>query len=219
MNDEFQKRREAISALADGQLRGDEFAQAVDAVAQDEDAQTVWDTYHLVGDVLRNGALGARARDHEFVARLSARLSRESDVLRPAQPIAVAVRAVEEPSVRVVPMRDRTRVEAANAPSFRWKVAAGFASLAAVAAIGWNVLGGTGASSGQPQLALVPAAQRAAPAAEQMTAAAPGNEPAVMMRDPRLDELLAAHKQFGGTSALQMPAGFLRNATFEGGGR
>ena len=37
----------------------------------------------------------------------------------------------------------------------------------------------------------------------------------VMIRDPRLDELLAAHKQYGSTSALQMPAGFLRNATFE----
>jgi sigma-E factor negative regulatory protein RseA len=43
-----------------------------------------------------------------------------------------------------------------------------------------------------------------------------GNEgQQVMIRDPRLDELLAAHKQFGSTSALQMPAGFLRNATFE----
>jgi sigma-E factor negative regulatory protein RseA len=39
--------------------------------------------------------------------------------------------------------------------------------------------------------------------------------PQTMLRDPRLDELLAAHKQYGGASALQMPAGFLRNATFE----
>ena len=45
--------------------------------------------------------------------------------------------------------------------------------------------------------------------------AAPGAESPVMLRDPRLDELLAAHRQFGGTSALQMPTGFLRNATFE----
>jgi sigma-E factor negative regulatory protein RseA len=39
---------------------------------------------------------------------------------------------------------------------------------------------------------------------------------AVLIRDPRLDAFLAAHEQFGGTSALQMPAGFFRNATFEG---
>jgi sigma-E factor negative regulatory protein RseA len=38
-----------------------------------------------------------------------------------------------------------------------------------------------------------------------------------MIRDPRLDEMLAAHRQLGGgASALQTPAGFLRNATFEG---
>ncbi len=40
-----------------------------------------------------------------------------------------------------------------------------------------------------------------------------------MIRDPRLDEFLAAHRQLGGASALQMPAGFLRNATFEGPNR
>jgi len=40
-----------------------------------------------------------------------------------------------------------------------------------------------------------------------------------MIRDPQLDALLAAHRQFGGTSALQMPAGFLRRATFEEGPR
>jgi sigma-E factor negative regulatory protein RseA len=44
-------------------------------------------------------------------------------------------------------------------------------------------------------------------------------ESTVMIRDPRLDALLAAHRQFGGASALQMPSGFMRNATFEDGGR
>jgi sigma-E factor negative regulatory protein RseA len=37
--------------------------------------------------------------------------------------------------------------------------------------------------------------------------------PQVMLRDPRLDQLLEAHQQAGGAS--QMPSGFLRNATFE----
>jgi sigma-E factor negative regulatory protein RseA len=30
---------------------------------------------------------------------------------------------------------------------------------------------------------------------------------------------MAAHRQFGSANALQTPAGFLRNATFEGSGR
>jgi sigma-E factor negative regulatory protein RseA len=37
--------------------------------------------------------------------------------------------------------------------------------------------------------------------------------PQVMLRDPRLDQLLEAHQQAGGAS--QMPSGFLRNATFD----
>jgi sigma-E factor negative regulatory protein RseA len=40
-----------------------------------------------------------------------------------------------------------------------------------------------------------------------------------MLRDPRLDQLLAAHRQLGGATALQAPSGFLRNATFEGPAR
>jgi sigma-E factor negative regulatory protein RseA len=36
-----------------------------------------------------------------------------------------------------------------------------------------------------------------------------------MVRDARLEELLAAHRQLGSNSALQLPSGFLRNATFE----
>jgi sigma-E factor negative regulatory protein RseA len=44
----------------------------------------------------------------------------------------------------------------------------------------------------------------------------PSGEAQVMLRDARLDELLAAHKQAGSSSALQMPvpAGLLRSATF-----
>jgi sigma-E factor negative regulatory protein RseA len=40
----------------------------------------------------------------------------------------------------------------------------------------------------------------------------------VMMRDPRLDELLATHRQLGGAQ-LVAPAGALRHATFDGPGR
>jgi sigma-E factor negative regulatory protein RseA len=35
-----------------------------------------------------------------------------------------------------------------------------------------------------------------------------------MLRNPQLDALIAAHNQAGGSSALQMPSGFLRSATF-----
>ena len=79
--------------------------------------------------------------------------------------------------------------------------------------VGWSVVatGSGGSPSAQPQLATAPQ-QQAAPVLAR-------SEAGVMIRDPRLDELLAAHRQFGGASALQMPAGFVRNATFEGPAR
>lgn len=220
LNEDVLKQREVISALADGQLRGDAFALAVQsATGADADAGATWDTYHLIGDVLRTGARDARTCDAAFMARLSARLAAEPAVLRPA---VVAESAMSSPVQAASDLPVKARAEAANAPNYRWKMLAGVASLAAVAAIGWNIAGSVG--NAQPQLALVPVPPVAvAPATGAMAVAqsepAPQSSSPVMIRDPRLDELLAAHKQFGGNSALQMPAGFLRNATFEGSGR
>ena len=100
-----------------------------------------------------------------------------------------------------------TQADSANASRFRWKLVAGLASLSAVAFVGWGWVGGLNTA---PPISLATAP--AAPASAVVVAA---EQPQIMIRDPRLDELLTAHKQFGGTSALQMPAGFLRNATFE----
>ena len=72
-----------------------------------------------------------------------------------------------------------------------------------------DAIQGTGSSLSRPL---------AAPQATQVAKVEQAG-PQVMIRDPHLDALMAAHKQFGGTSALQMPAGFLRNATFEGPSR
>jgi sigma-E factor negative regulatory protein RseA len=124
------------------------------------------------------------------------------------------------------------RAEAANEPVFRWKLVAGAASLMAVAAISWTLVGnGTAVPQGGAQLASVQQQQQ--PAVNSVLAAAAVNSPQpasntltptrvivgngnpqVMLRDPRLDQLLEAHQQAGGAS--QMPSGFLRNATFEG---
>ena len=109
--------------------------------------------------------------------------------------------------------------EAANHSVFRWKMVAGFASMAAVVAVGWNLMGSLNASTGQTL-----AATQAVPALTVATVNTPpsspqNGQPLVMIRDAHLDALLAAHKQFGGTSALQAPSGFLRNATFEVTGR
>ena len=189
---------ELISALADGQLQGAAGAQAVHVAGGDSQLLAAWQAYHLIGDVLRSGelALGRSTAPAAFLARLRVRLQNET--LPSEVPIAISSVAKAVQFARAAgPLSSET--EAANDDSFRWKLVAGFASLAAVAAIGWTAVGGLGKPAEQAQLA---------------SAAQP-----VMIRDPRLDELLAAHRQLGGTTALQMPAGFLRNATFEGPAR
>lgn len=202
MMDELSK-REQLSALADGELQGDEWRDAV-SYACGEKGQAAWGLYHLVGDVLRSSDL-AQPVDPAFMARLRSQLAQEG---LPQRPVVPAIGTVAVPGVDL----------AANASNFRWKMVAGFASLAAVAAIGWTSL--TALQEGEQvpgrQLASAPERMEApvAPAAP-VVAVADSDGQQVMIRDPRLDELLAAHKQFGSTSALQMPAGFLRNATFE----
>lgn len=192
--------RERISALADGQLQGEEFERAMQAAGADRAMLAAWHSYHLIGDALRSSDLAGGTPAPQFLGRLSARLAQEP--LPRAQPAPAAALPVRSPAV-----------PAANDGSFRWKMVAGMASVAAFAAVGWSVMGAGGAQPGaaQPQLASAP---------QLAPGAAPGSvlarsEPGIMIRDPRLDEMLAAHRQLGGASALQSPAGFLRNATFE----
>jgi len=218
MNDQLSN-RELVSALADGQLRGRDFERAVELASGDADAQAAWQTYHLTGDVLRSSDIACRTSDDAFMARLKASLAQETVYSKPA--------VMMSPVAEAGPVAAR-HAEAANESGFRWKLVAGFASLAAVAAIGWNAAGSLGKADLQPQMAKAPApaivAQPAAVSADavaqqvQQPVNVAGTQQ-VMIRDPRLDELLSAHRQFGGTSALQMPAGFLRNATFEGPAR
>lgn len=189
--------RELISALADGQLRGEALVRGVEVAASDPVAREAWHTYHLIGDVLRSGELPAGTAPTEFLGRLQLRLQQEQRGWEPAAGGAAAHDGA------VAPVR-----EAVNDASFRWKLVAGLASVTAAMAIAWTAVGGLGGSAEQGQLA-----------AARGGAVLAGNERGVMIRDPQLDEFLAAHRQLGGASALQMPSGFLRNATFEGGRR
>jgi sigma-E factor negative regulatory protein RseA len=198
---------ELVSALADGQLHGAEFARAVELTASSQKARMDWHVYHLVGDLLRSGDTAAhRMTDIDFVERLRPRLERElgeSPAAVSTEPLAEGMR---QPFVNTV---GQPLQESANDAVMRWKLVAGLSSLAVVVAIGWHLADGWEVSSGTgKQLA-----QRL-PAAPEMPVNL-GPNYSTMMRDPELDRLLAAHQQLGGISALQTPAGFLRNATYE----
>jgi sigma-E factor negative regulatory protein RseA len=117
---------------------------------------------------------------------------------------------------------------------------AGLASVVLAGVLGWQGLQWTneGNTTVTPQLAQSPLTPSASPVSSDVLAIAKtfnerqtllrpdgtsalvaASEPLVMIRNPQLDALLAAHRQLGGVSALQMPAGFLRNTTFEEGPR
>lgn len=185
--------QELISALADGQLRGEAFALGVRAASEDARGREAWCAYHAVGEVLRTGRAGTGASQEAFLAKLRVRLHEEQAVAAAAPQARPVVLPAAQP--------------AAN--DWLWKMAAGVASVAAVAAVGWNMWGGAASGGAQPQLAAAPAAQPVLVEA--------GASP--MIRDPRLDKLLAAHRQLGGATALGTSSGFLRNATFEGPAR
>jgi len=205
MSDHFPLHSERVSALMDGELRGAEFAQAALAAGESPDARSDWDTYHLIGVALRSRTADLRLHDPDFVARLRDRLAREP--MR-AAPRSTPVVQPQNPPATAVP--------AAN--DARWLRVVGLASVVALAFglwQGWQSLGG-GAQGGGPALAQLTAPDLADSSAG---ASVSSKGATVMLRDPRLDALLAAHRQRGSVSALQMPAGFLRNATFDEAGR
>ncbi len=200
---------ELVSALADGQLEGDAFAQAVALATSQDDARASWHSYHLIGDVLRSSELAVSSSTSSFVLRFQQRLADSSAMPEPFESDAARPAATYSETVA----RD-LGMPAANASVYRWRLVAGVASLAAVATLVMNLVSTDGSSSGQlaqsqtQQPAVV--AVQAAPAALGASAGQ-----VVMIRNAQLDALLAAHRQSGGASALQMPAGFLRNATHD----
>lgn len=196
------------SALMDGEVAAHEVDALLRSLAEDDMLRGACQRYALIGDALRGGTTrDADTAPHVFVAGVRARLASETRAMAPAlQP------AQSTPQVRA---------PAANDAVFRWKLLAGVASLAAVMAVSWSVIDAvpaSGAAAGA-QMALLPATG-AVPVASSV--ALPGRaETAVLvqtprgpvLRDARLEQLLAEHRQYGGMSALQMPAGFLRDAT------
>lgn len=209
--DRQSENRALISDLTDGELDEARLDEVISLLAEDDEACLAWEAYHLTRDVLRHGAVTSDVAlgrsGASIVGELRKRLQQET-----IEPLTVdTARVPPLHAVRVAVLAERP--EAANAPVFRWRLVAGVSSMAAVAAVGWALVVSQPASERSGALL----AQSQVPAqAVAVVQPAQADAQAVMLRDPQLDELLAAHKQFAGSSALQSPAGFLRNATFEG---
>ncbi len=204
----------ALSAIADGEASAAELDALLGAL--DANALTDWHAYQVIGDALRGQAepIGARPAT-DFLAAV--RVGLASSEIKADATLRLPVQApVASPA--------QARGEAANDAVFRWKLVAGFASLAAVMAVSWSVVSGSGSSGADGAQLASSAPSVSAPAAVLAAVAPPVNAPVavntgqgVVIRDAQLEALLAEHRQHGGMSALQMPSGFIRNATYDVG--
>lgn len=205
---------ERLSALADGQLSEDVAKQTLDWLTHDDDAQARWNIYHLVGEVMRSGEVSCPDREAAFMQRLS-----EALVMEPAPTCrddAIKIEATKAHQESFSELKSINNT-AANDASFGWRLAGGFAALLAVVVVSWQGLSAGLESGAGPQLAQVIVPTNQSLAALPLVTTSDGAP--LMIRDPQLDAFLAAHKQFGGTSAFQKPSGFLSNAVFEGAAR
>lgn len=205
---------EQLSALADGQLSGDAAKQTLDWLTHDADAQARWNTYHLVGEVMRFGAVSCPDRETAFLERLGTALANEPGLVGREDAIKMKAALASQQGVLSL---NSIKTAAANDASFQWRLAGGLAAMLAVAVVSWQGLSAGLVPGAGPQLTqvIVPIGQSLA----ALPLVASRDAAPLMIRDPQLDAFLAAHKQFGGTSAFQKPSGFLSNAVFEGAPR
>jgi sigma-E factor negative regulatory protein RseA len=206
------------SALVDGELSDAELDRLLADTGPGAETLEAWHSYQVIGDVLRASAPAvATQAPQDFLDSLHARLHAEKLLV---QPVPV------QPALPMAPpeVLGHVRAPAANDAVFRWKMVAGLASLAAVMAVSWTLLGsapsGAGGAGAGAQLALMePTPGTIAPQLPETTAVVVNTPQGAVIRDTQLEALMAEHRQHGGMSALQMPAGFLRNATYDATGR
>lgn len=220
---------EQMSAWLDGELDAETLHHMLadlPALAEDQTCYASLQSYQVIGDAMRS-AHSPCSDSLAFLDALNAKIALEPPLVAQGQP-APGLVAVPAVSTAATAASLAGSAEAANHSVFRWKMVAGFATVAAVAMVGWNSMGllsGGAGGNAQQQLASAASPQVVASAAPIRPVAANaqglieqpvtvGQNSTIMLRDPRLDEVLAARGQIGVTANLQMPAGFLRNATF-----
>ncbi len=177
---------EQISALIDGELAPHEF-EAVLALAKSEPGQEQWSVFQLIGDTLRSEELAHAGSTAAFVSRFANRLEDEPHLLAPA--------ALADAPVR----RHRLLLR----PSWVRRVMPGTAIAAAVAAVSWVVVPQMRDADPAAPGAIVASTSEGVPAAPKatgvLTVAADAGQ---MIRDPRLDEYLRAHRVSVTTNAM-----------------
>ena len=201
---------ERLSALTDGELDTQSTAAACAEWRDDESARSRWHTYQLIGDVLRSDDLASTAtKDSAFLAALRIRLAEEPVALAP-QPLPMTEYIITTGTVPTPSNVAAKRGWSRFAPA---AVAAGFVTVAGALTVVWAPQKNVG----------IEATLASRPATAQLVSGAASQplEPQTLVvngqviRDPRLDRYLAAHKQFAGAAMLGVPSAFVRSAAAE----
>jgi sigma-E factor negative regulatory protein RseA len=190
-------KRQRLSELVDGEADAQEAQHLCRAWRDDTELRERWHAYQLIGDVLRSEDLAHPVpRDELFLTALRSRLADEPAVLAPS-PQRGAMR----------PRRPAWLAPAAVAAGF--VVVAGVLVLTRVAApIGDDSSAATLASARAPLRVAASSGPQSEATTEVQALVADGK----LIRDARLERYLAAHKQYGGSSAVTVPGVVLRSS-------
>lgn len=189
--------KERLAALADGELSADDIGPLLDAMEAEPASYEAWAVHHAVAASVRGERVIASSGELVFWHSLQNRLALDSEP-----------QVYGNKSPMLIPVK--LGAQASNESSWKVRALGSFAMVIAVgglAAVLWP--------QGESSESLARNGAPAAPVATEVATA----DGRVMLRNPELDALMAAHQQMGGHSAWQAPSGFLRNATFERPGR
>lgn len=221
--------QEQLSACVDGELTQAQYQQMwkqMQSQSSGDELHAHFAMWSLVGEAMRNPSQAQLQASEPFVLNFRNRLAGES-VQQP--PVEKKLKWLSMDAI-ARPGRD-----AANAAVLRWKMVAGFASLAAVAAIGWSNLSQNTQAPGvqlaevKYQAPLNLAQQGRGPGLTLVSRNTSGlnmgaatSSPldggsGIMIRDARIDEVLS-RQQSARANALQPSADFLRSTNLQGFG-
>jgi sigma-E factor negative regulatory protein RseA len=232
--------REALSALADGEAQPHEVARACAAWKDQSDARLTWQAYQVIGDVMRSDDLADAGRSDAFLKGLRERMAQEPVVMAPGAAVAAAA---AQPA-RVAPVVAVAGVQPLRKRAWAgpMAVAAGFVMVVGALMSSQVVPGGAAsgdaslaqggqggaawAQSGDLSLALSPAqggasmvsvadAIRASDIAEP-SFSRPERGDGVLMRDPRIDQVMAArHAMQNGNASFASQQGLNQAVVFD----
>ncbi len=227
-NHSDEARRQALSALMDGDADEAATERACAAWRAHPDARADWHVYHVIADALRTPDLSpSAAGDAAFLEAFRERLKSEPVVVAPV----VAAKPAAAGAVALGANGAAHAVSQAGSGARRGTWRAPFAAAAGVAAVAGIVyvtrlglpdVGGAGpvlAGTAQPQVASVATGESGGSRAQ---AAMPPEAAAAsivivrdqrMLRDERLDRYLEAHRQFGPDSLGVVPASTARGVS------